>query len=108
MVTVAMAAGGLIAGRRVLETLSKKLTPLPLAESLTSSLATAALVGLASWNSLPVSTTHVATGAIIGAGLKNDPARVKWAKVGEIVLSWVVTLPVAALVAGGAKLMLRS
>jgi len=68
IVTVAMAAGGLIAGRRVLETMSKKLTPLPLAESLTASLVTAALVSAASWLALPMSTTHVSTGAIIGAG----------------------------------------
>jgi PiT family inorganic phosphate transporter len=107
IVTVAMAAGGLIMGRKVLETLSKKLTPLPLAESLTASMVTASLVGLASWLALPVSTTHVATGAIIGAGLKNNPGDVKWAKVGEVVLSWIVTLPVAALIAAGAKLVIR-
>jgi PiT family inorganic phosphate transporter len=84
IVTVAMAAGGLIAGRRVLETLAEKLTPLPLAESLTASLTTAALVMAASRFALPDSTTHVSTGAIIGAGLKNDPAKVKWTKVGEL------------------------
>jgi PiT family inorganic phosphate transporter len=107
IVTLAMAAGGLLMGRKVLETLSRKLTPLPLAESLTASLVTAALVGFASKISLPVSTTHVATGAIIGAGLKNNPAAVKWAKVGEVVLSWIITLPIAALIAGVAKLALR-
>jgi PiT family inorganic phosphate transporter len=107
VVTVAMAVGGLVAGRKVLDTLSKKLTPLPMAESLTASLTTAALVIAASRVALPVSTTHVATGAIIGAGLKNDPASVKWTKVGEIVLSWVITLPVAALIAALAKLALR-
>jgi PiT family inorganic phosphate transporter len=99
IVTVAMAAGGYLGGRRVLETMAKKLTPLPLAESLTASLTTAALVSAASWASLPVSTTHVSTGAIVGAGLKNDPAKVKWGKVTEIVLSWVVTLPVAGIMA---------
>lgn len=103
VVTLAMAAGGLLAGRRVLDTLSKRLTPLPLAESLTASLTTAALVIAASRVALPVSTTHVATGSIIGAGLKNDPKGVKWAKVGEIVLSWIITLPVAALIAAAAK-----
>jgi PiT family inorganic phosphate transporter len=107
VVLVAMALGGLLAGRRVLETMSKKLTPLPLAESLTASLVTATLVGLASWRSLPVSTTHVATGSIIGAGLKNDPANVKWAKVAEIALSWLITLPVAALIAAVTKFALR-
>jgi PiT family inorganic phosphate transporter len=107
IVAVAMAAGGLIMGRKVLDTLSKKLTPLPLAESLTASLVTAALVGLASWIALPVSTTHVATGSIIGAGLKNNPKSVKWGKVGEIVLSWIITLPVAAIIAAGVKLLVR-
>lgn len=107
VVTLAMAAGGLLAGKRVLETMAKKLTPLPLAESLTASMVTASLVALASWESLPVSTTHVATGSIIGAGLKNNPGGVKWAKVMEIVLSWVITLPVAAVIAAMAKFALR-
>lgn len=99
IVTVAMAIGGCVSGRKVLETLAKKLTPLPLAESLTASLTTAVLVSAASWASLPVSTTHVSTGAIVGAGLKNNPAAVRWGKVTEIVVSWLVTLPVAGLLA---------
>lgn len=100
-VTIAMALGGYLAGRKVLETLARKLTPLPLAESLTASLTTAALVSAASWASLPVSTTHVSTGAIVGAGLRNDPSKVKWAKVREIALSWIVTLPAAAILSAG-------
>lgn len=91
-----MAVGGVVAGRRVLETMARNLTPLPLSESLTASLTTASLVCTASWVGLPVSTTHVSTGAIIGAGLRNDPGKVRWRKVGEIVLSWITTLPVAA------------
>jgi PiT family inorganic phosphate transporter len=91
----------------VLQTLAKKVTPLPLPESLTASLTTAALVSAASFGGQPVSTTHVATGAIVGAGLKNDPRAVRWKKVGEIVLSWVVTLPAAGLLAAGAEWVLR-
>jgi PiT family inorganic phosphate transporter len=106
VVAVAMAAGGLLAGR-VLETLARKITPLPLAESLTASVTTAALVCCASWLSLPVSTTHVSTGAIIGAGLRNDPKGVRWGKVGEIVLSWFVTLPVAGLLAAATMFVLQ-
>jgi len=108
LVAVAMAVGGLLAGRRVLETLATKVTPLPLPESLTASLTTATLVSLASWNGMPVSTTHVSTGAIIGAGLRNDPRGVHWGKVGEIALSWVVTLPCAALVSAVAMALLRA
>jgi PiT family inorganic phosphate transporter len=106
IVAVAMAVGGLTAGRRVLETLAKKLTPLPLAESLAASLTTAGLVCLASWNGLPVSTTQVSTGAIVGAGLKHDPREVKWKKIGEIAASWLVTLPAAAAIAAGAAWVL--
>jgi PiT family inorganic phosphate transporter len=107
IVALAMQIGGLFSARKVLETMAKKLTPLPLPESLTASLATATLVSLASWKGLPVSTTHVSTGAIIGAGLKNDPAEVKWKKVLEVLLSWVVTLPVAAVIAATAKFIIR-
>lgn len=107
IVTVSMAAGGLISGRKVLDTMALKLTPLPLTESLTASLTTAALVCMASWKGLPVSTTHVSTGSIIGAGLKNDPAGVKWKKVFEIVLSWIITLPAAGLIAATAKFVIR-
>lgn len=108
IVTAAMAIGGYTAGRRVLETMAKKVTPLPLAESLTASMTTALLVSSASWASLPVSTTHVSTGAIVGAGLKNNSAQVKWFKVTEIVLSWLVTLPVAGLVAAAVMRLLRT
>lgn len=107
IVTLAMAIGGLVSGRRVLETLAKKLTPLPLPESLTASLTTAGLVCLASWKGLPVSTTHVSTGAIVGAGLKNNPTEVKWKKVREIALSWVITVPAAGLLAATAKWLLH-
>lgn len=107
IVTVAMALGGLISGRKVLDTMARKLTPLPLPESVTASLTTAALVCLASWQGLPVSTTHVSTGAIIGAGLKNDPQSVKWKKVVEIGLSWIITLPAAGVLAAAARFLIR-
>ncbi|MCS7034420.1 MAG: inorganic phosphate transporter, partial [Phycisphaerae bacterium] len=107
IVTVAMAAGGLLAGRKVLQTLARRITPLPQSEAVTASLVTAGLVMLASWHSLPVSTTHVSTGAIVGAGLKRNPREVGWSKVSQIVLSWVVTLPVAGLLAATAMFILR-
>jgi PiT family inorganic phosphate transporter len=106
IVTAAMAIGGLLSGRRVLQTLANKLTPMPLPQSLTASMMTASLVCLASWHGLPVSTTHVSTGAIVGAGLHHDPRGVRWKKFGEIGLSWVITLPAAAILAGGTKWVL--
>ena len=106
LVAVAMALGGLIAGRRVLATLAEKITPLPLGESLASSGVSAVLVALASWRGLPVSTTHVTTGGIVGAGVARSASGVHWPVVRAVALSWVVTLPAAAFVAAGARLIL--
>jgi inorganic phosphate transporter, PiT family len=103
-----MAAGGLMAGRKVLVTLAHKVTDLPLNSSLAASTTSAVLVGLASWNGLPVSTTHVTTGGIVGAGLRRSPRSVRWRTVREIVLSWVVTLPVAGLLAAAVVFLLGS
>jgi PiT family inorganic phosphate transporter len=64
-------------------------------------------VGLASWNGLPLSTTHVTTGGIVGAGLSRDRRSVSWGVVRDIALSWVITLPASALVAGLAYLLLE-
>ncbi len=108
LVAVAMALGGLVAGRRVLATLAEKITPLPLGESLAASGVSALLVGLASWRGLPVSTTHVTTGGIVGAGLARSPGTVRWGVVREITLSWIVTLPVAAAVAAATSAALRT
>ncbi len=62
-----------------------------------ANLATAALVTTASFHSLPVSTTHVSVGALLGIGILTKQA--KWRSVGQIVMCWVITLPCAALLA---------
>jgi PiT family inorganic phosphate transporter len=108
LVAVAMAIGGLVAGTRVLETLALKVTPMPRNEAYLASALTASLVSAASWGGLGVSTTHVATGSILGAGLKSDPKKVQWKKVGEMGLSWLITLPAAALMAALVGLLLRT
>ncbi len=108
LVASAMALGGLLAGRRVLATLAEKITPLPLGESLAASGASALLVGLASWRGLPVSTTHVTTGGIVGAGLAHSAGTVRWGVVREIAFSWIVTLPAAAAVAAALSAALRT
>jgi PiT family inorganic phosphate transporter len=107
VVAAAMSAGGLLAGGRVLQTLASKVTPMRFSDSLAASFTTASLVSMASFFGLPVSTTHVSTGAIVGAGVRRDPGGVQWKKVGEIVLSWLITLPVAALLAAAVSLALR-
>ncbi len=107
VVAAAMAVGGVVAGRRVLATLAHRVTPLPLGESLAASAAASTLVSLAAFRGLPVSTTHVVTGAIVGAGLARDPGGVRWRVVRDIAFAWIVTLPAAALAAVAAYTLLR-
>ncbi|MFN7943085.1 MAG: inorganic phosphate transporter [Thermoanaerobaculia bacterium] len=99
LVAAAMALGGLFAGRRVLTTLSERITAMPLGESLAASGVSSILVGLASWQGLSVSTTHVTTGGIVGAGIARSAQEVRWPVVRDVALSWIVTLPAAAVVA---------
>jgi len=75
-------------------------TPIPADHGLAANLVTSALVGIASAVAVPVSTTHVSTGAIVGIGMRRHDVR--WKVVREFLLAWVVTVPVAAMLAGGA------
>ena len=96
-VAVMMAVGGLIAARRVAETLSKEITPMTPSQGLVGNLATSALVISASRFGLPVSTTHVSTGAIFGIG--GGEGSLDRRTVGRVLAAWVVTLPLAAVIA---------
>ena len=94
----AMALGGIVAARRVAETMSKKISTMNDGQALSANLVTAALVIGASRYGFPVSTTHVSVGAISGAGIVNGT--VNGGVLGSILLSWVLTLPTAAVAAG--------
>ncbi|MGH7531120.1 MAG: inorganic phosphate transporter [Gemmatimonadales bacterium] len=96
-VALAMGAGSYWAGRRVTATLAGKVTSIAPDDGFAANLVTAALVGAASWLALPVSTTHVSSGAIAAVGARKRA--VSWPVVREMLATWVVTLPVAGLIA---------
>lgn len=93
-VAVGMAVGGLINARRVADTMSKKITPMTPSQGFTANLVTAGLVIFASRLGLPVSTTHVSCGSLFGIGMITRQANVK--VISQILMSWVLTLPTAA------------
>lgn len=97
-VAVTMAIGALLDADRVAETLGKKVTGLDPGQGFAANLATALLATTASLHGLPVSTTHVSVGSLVGIGAVTGQA--KWRSVGQIVLAWVITLPCAAMLAG--------
>lgn len=97
-IAVTTALGGLLDARNVAETLAKKVTDMNPGEGFAANVTTALLVSTASYHSLPVSTTHVSVGSLIGIGLVTGKGH--WPKITQIVLSWLVTLPCAAVLAG--------
>jgi PiT family inorganic phosphate transporter len=104
-VASAMAVGGLLNARRVAETMSHKIAAMNHGQGFSANVTTGVLVLLASLYGLPVSTTHVSVGALFGIGLTSQQANPR-VMLG-IVLSWLVTLPCAALLSAALYAMLR-
>lgn len=100
-----MALGGLLSARKVAETVSNRITRMEPDEGFVANLVTSFLVIFASKWGLPVSTTHVSCGALFGIGMVNGQAR--WGVIRTILLAWLLTLPVAAILAGGIFMLLQ-
>ncbi len=98
-VALAMACGCLWGGFRILNVLAHRVTPLDASSGLVANLATSMLVLAASPLGLPVSTTHVAAGSLMGIRWlqKTRPDHADALKM--ILFGWIVTLPVAAAIA---------
>ncbi|MBI2189871.1 MAG: inorganic phosphate transporter [Acidobacteria bacterium] len=105
LVTVGMVAGSLMAGRRVTQVLAEDVTPMDHREGLTANLVTATLVTAGAVYGLPMSTTHVSSGGIVGVGAERRS--LNWKTLREIGLAWVVTLPASALLGAGAYVLAR-
>jgi PiT family inorganic phosphate transporter len=83
-------------GYRVIETIGKKITELTPSRAFAAELAAATTIVLASRLGIPVSTTHILVGSVLGVGLARGISALDSRVVGKILMSWVATLPVAA------------
>ncbi len=86
-------------GYRVIATIGKKITELTPSRGFAAELGAAATVVLASATGLPVSTTHTLVGAVLGVGLARGIAALNLRVIGTILISWLITLPVGAILA---------
>ena len=86
-------------GYRVMKTIGTKITELTPTRGFSAELAAAATVVLASRTGLPVSTTHILVGAVIGVGLARGVGAIDLRVIGKIVVSWLVTLPAGGILA---------
>ncbi|MDE2028729.1 MAG: inorganic phosphate transporter [Candidatus Omnitrophica bacterium] len=105
LVAFFIAIGGIISARRVAETMSHRITGMNHGQGFSANLITAFLVIFASKLGVPVSTTHVSCGSLFGVGLANGKAN--WKIIGGILSAWILTLPIAAMIAGAVYLGLH-
>ncbi|MEM7591979.1 MAG: inorganic phosphate transporter, partial [Cyanobacteria bacterium P01_A01_bin.83] len=95
-VGLGMAIGGLLNARKVAMTVSNKITTLNPGKGLAANLVTGFLVIFASRLGVPVSTTHVSVGSIFGVGVVSKTAHLNMFS--KVLSSWVLTLPIAAVI----------
>lgn len=95
---VAIALGTYIGGWRVIRTLGKGLVEISPPQGMAAEAASAAAILSSSHLGMALSTTHVATGSILGSGLGRKGATVRWGVAGRMIVAWMITLPAAGLV----------
>ncbi|ELS03492.1 phosphate/sulfate permease [Xenococcus sp. PCC 7305] len=103
-VGLGMAIGGLLNAKKVAHTVSKKITTLNPGKGLSANLVTGFLVIFASRLGVPVSTTHVSVGSIFGVGVISKSAHMN--VFSQVLGSWFLTLPIAAIASGMTYLLL--
>ena len=96
----AIAMGTLTGGWRIVKTMGQKIVKLKPIDGFCAETASAASIYLATHLGVPVSTTHVITGAVAGVGAAKRVASVKWQVTIKIVWAWILTIPAAAFCAG--------
>jgi inorganic phosphate transporter, PiT family len=94
----AIAAGTYLGGWRIIRTLGKGLVEIFSPQGVAAEASSAAVILSSSHLGFALSTTHVATGSILGTGLGKPGAEVRWKIAGRMVTAWVLTLPLAAVV----------
>src|SRR5581483_9511802 len=101
----AMAAGTLAGGWRIVHTMGSRITRLSPQQGFCAETGGAITLFTATYLGVPVSTTHTITGAIVGVGAARRTSAVRWGVARGIVVAWVITMPMAGLVAAGAYVL---
>ncbi len=103
---IAMVAGLWFVGKNVIETVGTHLTKMHPASGFSAELSAASVVLLASTFGIPVSSTHILIGAVLGIGIVN--ANANWGLMKPIALAWVITIPAAAVISALTFYILRT
>jgi len=96
---VAIAAGTYSGGWRIMRTLGQRVYQLEPPSGFAAQASAGAVIWVSTKYGYPLSTTHVVSGAVMGAGSTKRLSAVRWGIAGNIVFAWLLTIPAAALVA---------
>ena len=102
---VALAAGTYFGGWRVIRTMGHRLTHIEAPQGFTAQTSSVAVLLTATQGGLPLSTTHITSGAVLGTGLGRRGSSVRWRVAGSMLIAWLLTLPAAGLIAAGIALI---
>lgn len=94
----AIALGTYLGGWRIIRTLGKGLVEISSPQGMAAESSSAAVILASSHLGFALSTTHVATGSILGTGIGKKGAEVRWGIAGRMAAAWLITLPAAAIV----------
>ncbi|MEV6052492.1 inorganic phosphate transporter [Streptomyces sp. NPDC052107] len=100
---LAIALGTYIGGWRIIRTMGKGLTDLEPRQGFAAQTSAATAILASSHLGFSLSTTHVVSGSVMGAGLGRKGGVVRWSTATRMAVAWVLTLPAAALVGAGAE-----
>ena len=98
---VAIGLGTYVGGWRIMRTLGQRLYKMEPETGFAAQAAAGATIYAATKYGYPLSTTHVISGAVLGAGATQRLSAVRWGIAGNIVIAWLLTIPAAAVVAAG-------
>jgi inorganic phosphate transporter, PiT family len=104
---IAMGLGTSVGGWKIIKTVGGKIMKIRPVNGAAADLSSALVIFSATLLHLPVSTTHVISSSIMGVGAAQRVKGVKWGVAQRIVLTWIITLPVSALIAGFAYQIFR-
>ncbi|WP_433619140.1 anion permease [Paenibacillus cellulositrophicus] len=95
-----MALGTSIGGWKIIKTMGTKIFKIEPINGFAADFSSASVIFTATLLHLPVSTTHAITSAILGVGSAKRFSEVKWSLAGRIVITWFITIPISAVLAG--------
>ena len=103
----AMGLGTYAGGWRIIKTLGTRVAKLEPPQGFAAQTACASILWTTAHYGFPVSTTHVISGSVLGAGASTRLSAVRWGVAGNILLAWVLTIPCAALVGAAMESLTR-